>query len=146
VLEQVLDERFAVIAEQVDALSSELPGALSIEELEQLQQQVKDLAERLSAAEHTTIDDFSPMEKAQYFIPWMTQLSKADFEKVALQTGHDPHTVEVSDPAVVSVLEKTFKKQAEEAKAAGEEPKIIHGKTDKPGYKFLEYLNLSVKE
>ena len=31
------------------------------------------------------------------------------------------------------------------AKAEGE-PTIIQGKTDKPGYKYLEHLNLSVKE
>ncbi|KKL96174.1 hypothetical protein LCGC14_1847100, partial [marine sediment metagenome] len=38
VLEQVLDERFAVIAEQIDMLSDEQPAALSSEQLEQLEQ------------------------------------------------------------------------------------------------------------
>jgi len=83
-LEQLLDARFAVISEQVDALSGEL---------DQLAEAAKgdgaaitELQERLSAAEARTIDDFSPMEKARYFVPWMTQLSKADFEKIALET------------------------------------------------------------
>jgi len=140
VLEQLLDERFAVIAEQVDALSGEL-----VQQDGQHSERIKQLEQRLSAAERKGIDDFSPIEKAQYFIPWMSQLSKADFEKIALETGHDPGTVEVNDPAVVAMLEDSFRKQAEEQKDE-EEPNTIQGKTDKPGYKYLDYLNLSIKD
>lgn len=137
VLEQVLDERFAVIAEQVDSLSNELPGALSSEELEQLQQQVKDLAERLSAAERQTIDDFSPMEKAKYFVPWMQELSGEDFVKLAINTGHDAQLVPAVDPELTAAIAETFRKQEEEAK-------VIQGKTDRPGYRYLEHLDMSI--
>lgn len=133
VLEQVLDERFAVIAEQVDALSNELPGALSIEELEQLQQQVKDLAERLSAAERKTIDDFSPMEKAQFFVPWMQSLDPEEVEHLAHMCGHEVQLEKpTADPALVKVLSETFR-----------EP-VIRGKTDRPGYRYLEHIDRSI--
>lgn len=138
VLEQVLDERFAVIAEQVDALSSELPGALSGEQLEQLQQQdelIKQLEQRLSAAERMTIDDFSPREKAEFVIPWLQGLDDKDFFTLSKNTGHDA----VPDPAVVTILADTFREQVKDKT-------VIKGKTDRPGYRYLDYLNLSVKE
>jgi len=144
-LAELLDERFGVISEQVDTLSGEL---------DQLAEGAKgdgaaitELQERLSVAERKTIDDFSTIEKARYFVPWMRQLSKADFEHIALETGHDPLTVEVNDPAMVAMLAESFNKQAKEAKAkAGEEPKTIQGKTTRKGWKYLEHLDLSVKE
>ena len=143
-LGQLLDERFSVISEQVDALSGEL---------EQLAEAANGdsaaialLDERVAAAERKTIDDFSPMEKAKYFIPWMSRLSEADFDKIAMETGHDAHTVEVYDHVLMNQLAESFKKPAEEAKAAGEGPAIIEGKTDKPGYRFYSTVNLSVRQ
>lgn len=147
VLEQLLDERFAVIAEQVDALSGELAEqvkALSGEQQQSEQQgeRIKQLDERLIAAESKTIDDFTPMERAQFVIPWLTGLDEEDFFTLARNTGHDV----VPDPAVVSVLAETFPKP-EEAKAKAEkEPKTIQGRTSKPGYKYLPHLDLSVLE
>lgn len=144
-LEQLLDARFAVIAEQVDGLSGELVQVAEAAKGDGAA--ITELQGRLSAAEHKSIEDFSPREKAEFFIPWMTQLSKADFEKIALETGHDPGTVEVYDPALVARLAETFQRQAEEAEAKGEEePQTIKGKTTRPGYRYLEYLNLSIRE
>lgn len=136
-LKQLLDERFSVISEQVDALSGEL---------EQLAKgdgaAITELQERLSAAERKSIDDFTGREKAEFVIPWLQGLDEQDFFTLARETGHDV----VSDPAVVTVLAEIFRKQEEEAKAAGEEPKIIQGKTTRKGYRYLEHLDLSVKE
>lgn len=39
-----------------------------------------------------------------------------------------------------------LKDLAEQAQKVEENPKIIQGKTDKPGYIYYEYLNLSMKE
>ena len=109
-LEQLMDERFAVISEQMDALSGKL---------EQLAKcngaAITELQERLSAAECKTIDDFSSMEKAEFIIPWMQGLDAEDFVRLALETGHEAQLVEVNDPAVVAILAETFRKQAEEA-------------------------------
>jgi len=136
-LAQLLDERFGVISEQVNELAGEL---------EQLAEAAKgdgaaitELQERLSAAERKSIDDFSSREKAEFVIPWMQGLAAEDFVRLALETGHEAQLVEVNDPAVVAVLAEMFRKQAEE-------PKIIQGKTDRPGYKYLENLDLSVRE
>jgi len=145
-LKQLLDARFAVISEQVDALSGELAEQVKTlsDEQQQGEQQgelIKQLEQRVAAAESRTIDDFSGREKAEFVMPWLEGLDDQDFFKLARNTGHDV----VSDPAVVSVLAETFKKQAEEQKAE-EEPIFIKGKTTKPGYRFLEPLNLSVRE
>ena len=125
-LEQLLDARFAVISEQVDALSN---GD------KQQGERIKQLEQRLAAAESRTIDDFSPVDKAEFVIPWLAGLDDQEFFKLARGTGHDV----VPDPAVVTILAETFEKQAEEET-------IIPGKTELPGYRYLETLNLSVKE
>jgi len=144
-LEQLLDARFAVITEQLDALSGEQPGALSgeqLEQLEQLQQQVKDLTERLDAAERKSIDDFGPREKAEFLIPWMRELSDADFMRLSVGTGHyvipDPGVVEVVDPKALAAIAETFQELAPES--------VVQGKTDLPGYRYFETINLSVRE
>lgn len=135
-LEQLLDERFGVISEQVNELAGEL---------EQLAEAAKgdgaaitELQERLSAAERKSIEDYSSREKAEFIIPWMQGLEAEDFVRLALETGHEAQLVEVNDPAVVAVLAQSFNRSAE--------PKIITGKTDRPGYKYLENLDLSVRE
>jgi len=146
VLEQLLDERFAVIAEQVDTLSGELAEQVKTLSGEQQQGEqqgelIKQMEQRVAAAESRTIDDFSSMEKAEFVMPWLEGLNDQDFFKLARNTGHDV----VPDPAVVSILAEAFEKQAEEAKAE-ENPRFIRGKTDRPGYRYLEPLNLSIRE
>lgn len=132
-LEQLLDERFGVISEQVDTLTGEL---------EQLAEAAKgdgaaitELQERLGAAERKTIDDFSAREKAEFVVPWLRGLDPQDFFILARETGHDV----IPDPAVVTILAETFQEQAEKKN-------IIQGKTDLPGYRYFGYLNLSVRE
>lgn len=137
-LAQLLDERFGVISEQVNELSGELDQQANA--LEQL----KELQVRLDAAERKTIDDFSGREKAEFFVPWMRRLDPEDFVRLSLETGHDAQLVEVNDPAEVAKIAEIFR-QAEEAKVE-ENPKIIQGKTDKPGYIYYTYLNLSMRE
>lgn len=149
-LEQLLDERFAAISEQVDALSGELAEQVKTLSGEQQQGEKQDeriaqLEQRLVAAERKTIDDFTSIEKAQFIIPWMQELSGEDFVKLSLKTGHDAQLVEVPDPEAQAALTEIFRQQAEEQKEA-ENPKIIEGKTDKPGYIYYEYLNLSMRE
>lgn len=142
-LAQLLDERFGVISEQVDALSGEL---------DQLAEAAKGdgaaiaaLQERLDAAEGKTIEDFSSMEKAKFVVPWLQGLSGEDFVRLSLETGHDAQLVEVPDPEAVAKVTEIMKEQAEQAKAE-ENPKIIEGKTDKPGYKYYSYLDISMRE
>ena len=147
VLGQLLDERFAVIAEQVDGLSGELAEQVKMLSGEQQQgeqqgERIEQLEQQLSAACRKSIEDFSPRERAEFVIPWLTGLDEEEFFTLARGTGHDA----VPDPAVVTVLSETFRRQEEEAKAAEKDPKTILGKTDKPGYKYIECLNLSVKK
>lgn len=134
VLEQLLDERFALISEQVDALSGE-----QVQQGEQQGERIKQLEQRVVAAERKTITDFSALEKAEFIIPWMQGLDAEDFVRLALETGHEAQLVEVNDPAVVAVLAETFRKQAEA-------PAVIKGRTVRPGYHYLEHLDLSVRD
>lgn len=168
-LAELLDERFAVISEQMDMLNGDL--VQQGEHQVQLAGVAKDdgeaiaeLQKRLSVAERKTIDDFSPVEKAEFLIPWLKGLNEQDFFTLAKGTGHDV----VHDPAVVTMLAETFPKQAEEPnvvkgkvdepgwsyletmdvsirKGARGMPEVIKGKTKEPGYKYLENLNLSIK-
>lgn len=141
-LEQLLDERFGVISKQVDALSGELEQLAEVAKGDGAA--ITKLKERLNAAERKTIDDFSEMEKARFVIPWMQGLDAEEFVRLALVTGHDAQLVEVNDPAVVSVLAESFRRQEEEKQAEEEKAKVLRGRTDLPGYRYLEYVNLSV--
>lgn len=136
-LEQQLDERFAVISEQVDALNG------SMQELAEAAnskgERILALEQRLSAAERKTMDDFTPREKAEFVIPWMQGLDAEDFVRLALETGHEAQLVPANDPAAVSILAEIMRKQSEA-------PKVIQGRTTRKGYKYLEHLKLSVKE
>jgi len=133
-LAQLLDERFGVISDQVNELSGE-QGQLA-NALEQLAKSedaaITELQERVAAAERKSMDDFSPREKAEFVIPWLEGLNEKDFFTLARDTGHDV----VPDPAVVTILAETFKEPAPES--------VIQGKTELPGYRYLEMLELSV--
>ena len=135
-LEQLLDERFSVISEQVDALSGEL-GQLA-EAAKGDGAAIAELQERLSAAERKTIEDFSSREKAEFVIPWMQGLSGEDFVRLALETGHDAQLVPATDPEMVGKIAEIMRKQERE------EAKVVRGRTDLPGYRYLENIDLSV--
>lgn len=132
VLEQLLDERFAVISEQVDALSGEL-----VQQDGQHSERIKQLEQRLSAAESKSIENFSAREKAEFLIPWMRELSGEDFVRLAINTGHDAQLVPAVDPEASAAIAETFRKQAEEAT-------VIQGKTELRGYRYLEHIDLSI--
>ncbi len=144
-LEQLLDARFAVISEQVDALTGEL---------EQLTKATKGdgaalalLDERVTAAESKSIDDFTAREKAEFLIPWMQELSGEDFVRLAINTGHDAQLVPAVAPELAKKVAETFRQQGEEAKAKAEkEPDIVQGKVAASGWKYLEHMDVSVRE
>lgn len=95
-------------------------------QLKESQGKVAELQEKLAAAEGRTMDDFAPAEKADFVIAWGRGLSPENKAVFAEAVG-----IPIAG--------------ASAAEAEGE-PKTIQGKTDKPGYKYLEFLNLSVKE
>jgi len=109
--------------------------------LKESQGKVAELGEKLAKAESRTMANFTPTEKAQFIIPWMRELSSEDFVRLATETGHDAQLVPATD-AEVAEAEAKQKAEAEVEEA----PKTIPGKTDKPGYRYLEHLDLSVKE
>lgn len=107
-------------------------GSLSAEseaQLKESQGKVAELEEKLTTAEGRTMDNFTPVEKANFVIAWGKGLSPEDKAIFATAVG-------------IPIAKAT---EAEVAEVEGE-PAIIQGKTDKEGYKFLEHLNLSVKE
>jgi len=143
-LAELLDERLGVISEQVNELAGEveqLAGAAKGDGAA-----ITELQGRLSAAERKGIEDFSAREKAEFFVPWMRRLDPEEFAYLSQETGHEVQLVPAADPELVAAMAETFQRQAEEAKARGEKPRTVLGKTSKPGYKYLKVLNLSVRE
>jgi len=136
----------AELKEEIGLVSSE--GAESTEiaaqlkeskekvaELEDKVATVVELEEKLSTAEARTMGDFTPIEKANFVIAWAKELSMED--KAIFCEGVGIPIAKVTEAEVAEAAVK---------KAAEDEPSVIEGKTDRPGYKFLEYLNMSVKE
>ena len=106
--------------------------------LDTLQMLGSHLAEGAKLAGGKTMDDFTPIEKAKFVLAWGKELSLEDKAIFAEAVG-----LPIAKATAAEVAE------AEAKLAAGEkleEPKIIEGKTDLPGYKFLEHLNMSIKE
>jgi len=106
--------------------SLESDAQLHEAELKGSREKVVELEEKLANAEARTMDDFTPIEKANFVIAWGKGLSPEDKAIFAEAVG-------------MPIAKATV------AEVEGE-PNIIQGKTDKPGYKYLEYLNLSVKD
>jgi len=100
-----------------------------VAELEEKLGQVAQLEEKLAAAEGRTMDDFTPVEKADFVIAWGRGLSPENKAVFAQAVG-----IPIAGASA-----------AEVAEVEGE-PKTIQGKTDKPGYKYYEYLNISMRE
>jgi DNA-directed RNA polymerase specialized sigma24 family protein len=87
---------------------------------------VAELQERLSRAEARTIDDFTPKQKAEFVIGWARGLSPEDKAVFAEHVG-----IPIAGA---------------EAAESDAEPGVIDGKTEKTGYKYLEALNISIRE
>lgn len=103
--------------------------------VEGLEGKVAELGEKLATAEARTMSDFAPMEKANFVIDFAKDLSMED--KAIFCEGVGIPIAKVTEAEVAEAA----------AKAAAEaEPSVIVGKTDRPGYKYLEYMNMSVKE
>ncbi len=105
------------------SLSEDPPGEAPAQESPAT---VAELQEKLTAAEGRTMDDFTPVEKADFVIAWGKELSPEDKAIFATAVGIPIAT-------------------ATAAEVEGE-PAIIQGKTEKPGYRYLEHINMSVKE
>ena len=113
-------------------LSEEAKAALASPEssddaaqLKESQGKVAELQEKLARAESRTMDDFPRVEKATFVLTWAKDLSPVNKAVFAKAVG-------------ISI--------APAAEVAEADPAIIEGKTDKPGYKYLDHINLSVKE
>ena len=106
--------------------SSESDARLHEAELKASREKVIELEGELAQTEGKTMDDFSPTEKANFVIAWARGISAEDRAVFARAVG-----IPMATEAVVS---------------EGEEPSIIEGKTDQEGYRYLENLDLSVRE
>ncbi len=126
----------AELREEIGLVSSE--GAESTEiaaQLKESKEKVAELEEKLSTAEARAMGDFTPIEKANFVIAWAKELSMEDKAIFCEGVG-----IPIAAATEAEVAEAAAKKAVEE------EPSVIEGKTNRPGYKFLEYLNMSVKE
>ena len=84
------------------------------------------------------MDDFTQIDKANFVIAWARGLSLEDKAIFAEAVG-----IPIAKLTEAELAEAEAKRKAEEEKG---EPSVIKGRTDKPGYKYLDYLNLSVRE
>lgn len=111
-------------------------------QLKESQGKVGELEEKLAKAEgrYATLNDvlanLPEAEQKQFVVEVGKRLSPEGFVNFAIETGH---LAQLVPPTEAEVAEA-------EAKGKVEEPKTIQGKTDRPGYRFLEHCNLSVKE
>jgi len=95
----------------------------------ELETQLKENQDKAELAGSRTMDQYSPTEKANFVIAWAKELSPEKKARFAEVVG-------------IPIAKATV---AEVAEAEGN-PKIIQGKTDKPGYIYYDYLNLSMRE
>ncbi len=105
--------------------------------LKESQDKVGELEEKLATAEGRTMHDYAPRDKATFVIAWAKGLSPEEKATFAEAVG-----IPLAEAPAAEAVEAEQEAKAEES----QEPKIIQGKTDRPGYRFLEYLDLSVKE
>ncbi len=105
-------------------------------QLEESQGKVAELKEKLAKGAGKTMDDFSQLEKATFVIAWGKGLSPENKAIFAEQVMEIP----IAKATEAAVAEKEPKAKVEE------NPNIIKGRTDKPGYRYLELVDYSIKE
>ncbi len=120
------------LKEELGLLSSSTEAEAQLKES---QDKVGEMETQLKESQGRTMDDFTQMEKANFVIGWAKDLSP---EKKAV------FAQAVGLPIAGAKVEEVEK--VEEVAEVEENPKIIQGKTDKPGYIYYEYLNLSMRE
>lgn len=113
-------------SESVAQLKQENEGNLSL--LKESQEKVAKLEEQLTTGARASgsMDDFTPTEKANFVIAWAKGLTPEKAVAFAQHVGFPVAAAQVAEPEG--------------------EPKTIQGKTNKPGYKYLDYINISVRE
>jgi len=144
--------KFQIVKQEDKSLALEVPDDLLQQltspsssgteaqlEKDKTNRSLAELQEKLTAAEGKTMDDFTPLEKSNFVLAWGKGLS--DQQKAIFAEA-------VGIPITVSVAEAVEAEKAAEgaevAEVTGE--RIIRGKTDLPGYKYLEHVNMSIKE
>lgn len=133
-----IDLPLAQIREGIGLVSSSVPNPTEAEAqlkeenegnlglLNESREKVAQLEEQLAASKGKTMDDFTPVEKANFVIAWGKRVS---LENKAIFAEYMGFTIAGAKVAEVEG-----------------EPKTIQGKTDKSGYKYLEAINISVRE
>lgn len=124
--DDLLQQLTSQSSSQAKAQLAENEGNLVL--LKESQEKVIELEEQLQAGTRT-MDDFSPTEKAEFVIAWGKALSPERKAVFAQAVG-----IPIAGAEVVKVAEEEGN------------PKIITGKTDKPGYIYYDYLNISMRE
>ena len=128
-LEQLLDERFAVVSEQLDELVSKM-GLLT--------QRIDKIVEQENRNTRMVNENFLGWGNKVYLL--FQALDKHTHSKLTGGATMESEAANLID-AEVRVADK------HRGELPGpEEPNIIQGKTAKPGYQYLEHLNLSVRE
>lgn len=106
-------------------------------QLKESQGKVAKLEQKLATAGAATMDDFTPAQKADFVLAWGRGLSSED--KAIFAKAIETPLAEVAEAQVTEV-------EAKGEAVVEEFPRMIQGKTDKPGYKYLEHLNLSIRQ
>ena len=128
-LEQLLDERFAVVSEQLDELVSKM---------DLLTQRIDKIVEQENRNTRMVNENFLEWGNKVYLL--FQALDKHTHSKLTGGATMESEAAKLID-AEVRVADK------HRGELPGpEEPNIIQGKTAKPGYRYLEHLNLSVRE
>lgn len=123
-MDQQIEELLTKEAEAREVLEGRVAKLENSAQLsEDSSKEVAELRQKLSRAEAKTMDDFRATEKANFVIGWARSISPEDKAVFAKAVGIPIAEAEVA-----------------------EGDQIIEGKTDKEGYRYLETLDLSVKE
>ncbi len=114
-------------------------------QLKESRDKVAELEEQLANIQGKTMNDFTPEEKAGFVLTWARGMSLEDKAIFAGAVGIPLGKSTEAEVAEAEGAEAEAKRKAAEGEKL-EEPFYIEGKTDRPGYSYKPYLNLSIKE
>ena len=132
-----LENRVATLEENSPQPSSD--SLLS----EDAEAQLKEKDDRITKLEGRGIGDYPAEDRATFLQETLTRFDEETVAIILAKVGKAGMLKE----ATVAEVEEAEKPEGEDAEVAeAEEAGVIMGKTDKPGYKYLAALDISIKQ
>ena len=109
------------------------------------------LKERITSLESRKIRDYPAAEQGAYLMETLNEMGPETVAVLLVKSGkasmlREATEAEVAEAEVAEAEKHEEGSTGDEEAQVNEDPEVIEGQTDKPGYRYLQMLNVSIKD